>query len=255
MMIIALIQLENLCGAFMTENSIASTFDTKTRAKIRAALKAYMKAHRIGVPTLWDRVLKADPKKRDVSMPSMQRLIRGTHHSSEMLMEMSMQFLKAEGIELPSDLDDPLSGFASAFEGFLIPDDDQEAEQAKWDELGGRYQIDPAGIPPVVVTIRTTDGTNAIRVTEEHIIAAPDVITRYDGVMVKRERRLFGLLRNTLTYEPRVYWLSKSSQSSGDDDRMALSGHVQEQPFRLTAAAAKGGLVQEIAIVKMEAQS
>ncbi len=239
----------------MAEDSIASAFDTKTRAKIRAALKSYMKAHRIGVPTLHDRVLKADPKKRIVSMPSMQRLIRSTHHSSEMLMEMSFLFLEAEGIELPADPDDPLAGFTEALEGFLVPADEQEAEKFYWGELDGRYQIDPAGIPPVAILIQTTEGTNAVRVSEEHIIMAPDVVTRFEGVMVKRERWLFGLLRNRLTYEPRVYWLIKASELNADEDRMKLTGHVQEQPFRIARAAAKDRLVQEITIVKTEVSS
>lgn len=77
-------------------------FDDAMRAEIRRRLKAYQERHDIGVPTLWNRVLDADPKRRDFSQKTMQRLLDDSHKTDDGVYDACLLFLASPQGEDPA---------------------------------------------------------------------------------------------------------------------------------------------------------
>ena len=222
----------------MDERTKPARFDEDARNRIRAALRAYMAAHRIGVPTLRDRMIDADARRRDVSLSSLQRFLRGTHRSSDMLVGMGLNLLEAERFETPNAQGDALRAFEDASSTFYAPPADVEDQPSPLTRIAGRYvPVVQEGGAMSMSMAPTADG-RALRVAETHAVATfeqfePVSLTyRYEGVIVWRGRALLGLLRNTLTREPRIYWLSEAFRTDADEP-LELNAEVHETPFRL----------------------
>lgn len=103
----------------------------------------------VDVLPLLGRVEEADPRKREVSLPTMQRFVRGSVKTSDMVVGMCLQFLKAQDFAVPEAPDDPLSGFETELSGFLLPPDLAGDEPERMKEMAGRYQAEQ-GWPTVV---------------------------------------------------------------------------------------------------------
>lgn len=228
-LIMAAIASENI--AAMADDDIPKTFDVESRARIRSALKAYMKSNNLGVPTLWERVLDADPKKREISLPTLQRFVAGKHRTSDMAVEMCARMLRAERFAIPDEPDSPTDLFGHALGQFLSPNQSDDFEAQDLDELVGTYRPAEQGFPIVHVKIGASKHKGVAQITEEHVIMAPDVVHRYDGAMVCRAGGFFGLVRNRVTAVPRVYWLSKDILKD-EEEPARLSGQVSERPFK-----------------------
>jgi hypothetical protein len=56
---------------------LATNYDLTERERIRQALFAYMKAHKIGVPTLAARIKDSHPRKMEISWKTLQRTLAG----------------------------------------------------------------------------------------------------------------------------------------------------------------------------------
>lgn len=64
---------QNLASVSTTGNE----FDLTERERIRWALIDYMKAHKIGVPTLADRIKKSRPREMEIPWKTLQRFLAG----------------------------------------------------------------------------------------------------------------------------------------------------------------------------------
>ncbi|WP_171232303.1 hypothetical protein [Ruegeria sp. HKCCA4812] len=238
----------------MPDDDLPAHFDQEQRDRIREAVKAYMKAHSIGVPTLLSRVHNADPRRREISLPTMQRFVRGTHKTSEMVVGMSLQLLKTEGFAIPEPQDevaDPLIAFESGLVGFLLSSEADEGGEEIIHDFAGNYRRSEQKAPDAVVEILPSSNSQAFRISETR---TQDMFTdHYSGVLIARENRLFGVLRNILTDEPRVYWLHYGKGLMPDDDSEMLTGEVRERPF-LTAAALVDA-TDELTLTKQKAPS
>lgn len=235
------------------ENRVPTSFDLESRDRIRAAIRAYMKAHAIGVPTLLTRVMDADPRQREVSLPTMQRFVRGTHQSSDMVVGMCKQFLDKEGFAIPETPDDPLAGFETALRDFLIPPDTGGDAAGPVRGIAGRYQPAEQGFPSTRIEVSLSPSGKALRMTEEHLLGMVDVLHRYEGVLLARANQLFGMLRNELTMEPRVYWLHYDDGLGPDDDRELLVGEVRERPFKSPLTTGDKTIAASVRLTKQKA--
>lgn len=221
----------------MPDDDLPAHFDQEQRDRIREAIKAYMKAHSIGVPTLLSRVHNADPRRREISLPTMQRFVRGTHKTSEMVVGMSLQLLKTEGFAIPEPQDvaeDPMLALESALSGFFLPQVAGDEQTREVRDIAGSYRRTEADAPDASVVIAAAPSGGALHISETRKQGV--TTNHYNGVLLTHKKHLFGVLRNALTYEPRVYWLHYGTGLMPDDDSEMLTGEVRERPF-LTAAA------------------
>jgi hypothetical protein len=93
----------------------------------------------------------------------------------------------------------------------------------------------------------------ALRITEEHLFGMVDVLHRYDGVLLARGSQLFGLLRNELTFEPRIYWLHYDDGRGRDDETEVLIGEVRERPFKSPLTSGEKTIATAIRLTKQKA--
>ena len=218
----------------MSENHVLVSFDQEQREAIRQALKAYMRAHAIGVPALRTRLEDTDERRREIPQSTLQRFLRGSHRTGDAYVAQCAQFLEREGISLEPEADDPLAQMEAALCAFITPAEEQESGDELPARITGRYQPAEAGYLSVEVEITPSPQGRALRVSEEHRMAMNQTLFRYDGMLVRRAGALFGMLRNQLTCEPRVYWLWRGG-SFGDESGTVLKGQVCERPFKLVA--------------------
>jgi hypothetical protein len=67
--------------------------DAREREQIRAALLAFMKEHVIGVPTLAERIKKANPRQMEVPVKTLQRFLAGKR-TRDMALNICASFVK-----------------------------------------------------------------------------------------------------------------------------------------------------------------
>lgn len=221
----------------MNEARMLIAFDEDARLKVRQALRGYMRAHAIGAPTLQTRIIEADaPRHREIPLKTLQRFIAGSHRTTDAYVELCASFLKGQGVAIEGEAQGPpgdeIAQFGAALERYLPLPADQEPEDGLWESLGGDYQPVEPGFPAISLTIAPADSAGSVKITEAHIYKMPDIGTRYEGVLVRRSGHLFGLLRDQLTCEPRVYWLWRGLQLNEQEGAFELSGQVSERPFK-----------------------
>lgn len=227
----------------MSEAQTLAAFDEQARADIREAIRGYMRAHAIGVPTLQVRIIDADtPRHREIPLKTLQRFIAGSHRTTDAYVSLCVGFLEAQGsmarMGAQAQPRDEITRFGSELESYLRLPPNQEWEDELWEELSGRFALpnpsSPWASPTISLTIEPDQDGRFIKVTEEHVHQQPDVVTRYEGVLLRRSGALFGLLRNQLTCEPRVYWLWRWREwgSSQEGKPIELFGQVSENEFK-----------------------
>lgn len=221
----------------MPDDDLPAHFDQEERARIRDASNAYRNAHGIGVPTFRDDVVKADPRSREISLPTMQRFLRGTHQTSDMVVGMCLQFLKSQNYPIPKPQDEPanpLAAFEVGLASFLLPNGAVEGEEEIIYDFAGHYRRSEQDAPDASVHITPSPTGKALLISETRTQGM--FTDHYSGVLVAQENRLFGVLRNILTNEPSVYWLHYGKGLLPDDGTETLTGEVRERPFKTIAA-------------------
>ena len=214
-----------------------AVYDERARERIRARLIRYMERHKIGVPTLKDRIERADERGREFPLSTLQRFLRGSHRTMEMYVTLCTQFL--DGLDEPMEPAD----FARALAAFLPSQ--EPATQLR--ELSGQY--DAAVLPAEAAPLTKVryDGTVYSTVElrggagEACLLALEDEPDRdssrgdagrrftYDGVAVAFGTDIYLLMRNSLTRRPRHYCLTQVAAESGEDET-AFAGEAFERP-------------------------
>jgi hypothetical protein len=215
----------------MNETGGLITVSEAQRARIRAALLAYMRAHRIGVPTLCALVIDRDPRQREMPLSTLQRFLRGKHRTGDAYVSQCAQFLEREGFEPPEERD-PLAVFGSALAGFWSGADAAPAALAP---LAGRYvrvsDQDAADEGYVLQLGAAADG-RYLTAQEQRSGIVPELRYNFEGVLVRCGVLIIIALRETLTGRPRTCWLERLSsppQYSGT----YLQGQATEGLFRI----------------------
>lgn len=208
------------------QNTIAGD-DPLIRDLTRAALREYMRTHRIGVPALKDRIESSDPKRRELPLSSLQRFIAGTHVTSTHHVALCHEFAR----ELPYyGKDAAIVQTGVALEAFLSApsaEPDLADLKARLHELfAGEYGVYrhsrsefPLGFlraksdaPLSSLTVRAIPGARYFEVTEriDSPGGEPGTVTRetYEGVAVFNGIQVHFLLRDSLTHIPRMLSLT-----------------------------------------------
>ena len=218
----------------MAEDRSPVHFDETARTVIRDTLNRYRKDHGIGAPRLRERIMKSDPLGRELPISTLQRFLRGTHRTGDMYLGMIEAFLTSEEAELKADGFAPelssYEGFGAALAAFLGEPEDQAHQETALAELGGAYSPPEFQVPQITARIAPSEDGTHFAIEEEHVIALPDVIHRYEGALIQRSGQLFGVLRNLVTRVPRVYWLHPAS--ARDEQLLTLKGQVSERLFK-----------------------
>ncbi len=229
--IIGATNLEN--SAPMADEAIPATYDVEGRAEVRAAIKAYMKANGIGVPTLWDRVSRADPKHREISLPTLQRFVRGTHHTGDMLVEMCVHFLRAE--DFPIVPESAQEVFASALAQFHVAADDtpKPIHTDLRKALAGTYlpvrsQEAEHNGTETELTITDSDDERFLLVGETESTDAGISLSEHEGALIVNGPLVYIALRDKLTGVPKSYYLERLKAHESYPGTY-LSGHVIAQ--------------------------
>ncbi|KAB2884135.1 MAG: hypothetical protein F9K34_09725 [Albidovulum sp.] len=215
----------------MNETGGLITVSEEERARIRAALQAYMRAHRIGVPTLCALVIDRDPRQREMPLSTLQRFLRGKHRTGDAYVTMCAQFLEREGFT-PPEVRDPLAALGGAMAGFWSGAD-----------------IDASVYAPLVGSYLHVEGKDEEQADYELIVSevpagrymvareqrggiVPALRYSFEGVLVRAGALILIAMRETLTGLPRSYWLERLS-SPPQYRGTYLHGQVTQALFRV----------------------
>jgi len=223
----------------MSDRERRRAFDIRDRARIRAALKRYMKDHEIGVPALKLRIEDSTPSAAEFPQRTLQRFIADTHRTSDGYVAALQDFVKE--VEYWREKD-PVEDFGEAFFNFLQP---YTGRRKAFDRcfLGtflinesqtplGEYGVGPV---PADERFRETPETVGqmlfewvenpayVQALEQRPLkrsegVPPNRRKTYEGVMIRAGAHFHAVLRDTLTYVPRTYMLAPAKDLRERDE-------------------------------------
>ena len=176
-------------------------FDLAERERIRQALLAYMKEHKIGVPTLAARIKASHPREMEIPWKTLQRFLAGTRTH-----DMALTICKAFAENLPNK---PTAMHALG-----------EALHAVYgkapDILAGTYAI---SAHETVISRLTLIPQRVANIEDQKFLLATEVTTGsllriYDGVVVLTGSSILGILKDRLMHTARVHGLHLRSAPS-----------------------------------------
>lgn len=214
----------------MNETGGLITVSEEERARIRAALRAYMRAHRIGVPTLCALVIDRDPRQREMPLSTLQRFLRGKHRTGDAYVTMCAQFLEREGFTPPEERD-PLADLGGAMAGFWSG---RDFDAAAFAPLVGSYvhvYAKDTDTEQNVLTVREAPALY-LAVHEQRGGVVPELRYNFEGVLVRAGVLFLIAMRETLTGLPRTYWLERLA-SPPQYKGTYLQGQATEALFRV----------------------
>lgn len=203
--------------------------DTRDRARIRAALKRYMKDHKIGVPALKFRIEDATQSITEFPLKTLQRFISDTHRTGDGYVAALHDFVKE--VEYWREKD-PVEEFGEAFFNFLQPYTGRSKafdrcflgtflineSQAPLGEYGGgpvpadkRFRDTPETVGQML--FEWVENPAYVHALEQRPLKTseddpPNRRKTYEGVMISAGAHFHAVLRDTLTYVPRTYMLA-----------------------------------------------
>jgi hypothetical protein len=208
----------------MTGSSDPSSFDQEARQLIRNKLLHYMRAHRIGVPELAERIREVQTTKRKIPISTLQRFLAGIIRTTEPYVLMFYDF--AEGLPSP----DPIGALGKRLSVFYGADNGRD--------YSGRY-LAKAGV------VATLDGETA---NDSEIIIAPDTgfwrVTErtapglnhaiYDGVLACSGHAAVVVLKDRLEGRARNYMLWPENETLRGQGEVVQFLGIQKIEIRLT---------------------
>jgi hypothetical protein len=164
-----------------------TAFDEPARRRVRDGLRSYMRAHRIGAPTLQARIIEADaPRFREVPLSTLQRFLRDAHRTADAHVALCAEFLEKAGESVAAED----TGFAPALAGFIgMPDDPLTlADEALQAELAGDYSWEAGrqeGDPVIRLGLMAVAGKPWLDAAET---VSPSEVRRCATAMKERSR-------------------------------------------------------------------
>lgn len=211
----------------MNETTGLITVSEDERARIRAALRAYMRAHRIGVPTLCALIIDRDPRHRELPLSTLQRFLAGKHRTGDAHVTQCAQFLKTEGFTPPEGRD-PLADFGGALAAFWSGAETDAA-------LVGSYvhvEAKDAEKTKYVLDVSEVPNGRYMKVQEQRGGILPELRYTFEGVLVRSGVLILIAMRETLSGLPRTYWLERLA-SPPEYKGSYLQGQVTAALFRV----------------------
>lgn len=228
-------------GRAMDAPSARMEFDAAERERIRAALLRYMEEHRVGVPTLQYRIIKADePRHREIPLSTLQRFLGRKHQTQEHHVVLCHAFVK----ELPYYGEGrDIAQFGTAFFGFLntrLQGGEREALAARLkSEFAGSYEaagthltLEDAGDEPYLLARERSGCVLAAEYSEEQ--AQREVARRRrmrEGVMVLIAAGIYVALRDSLTRQLRLCSLTHTADWADNVNARILDGEIFQPGF------------------------
>lgn len=227
----------------MAELETVMDFDKAERALIQMALRRYMEENIIGVPTLVDRIIKADkPRLREIPLSTLQRFIRNPNRTERHHVELCYDFAR----ELPYySAESELTGLGRSLSAFYRAPQDRADTPPDYRLLAGEFnarviQALPAGqkrlgllkynadkdrVDYSTVVFEPASATGFLRVSER--VFNPNAVDllehedqpshTYEGVAVATSSdTAVALQRDILTRQPRTCYLTRASNQSND---------------------------------------
>ncbi|MFD2855755.1 hypothetical protein ACFSZS_14630 [Seohaeicola zhoushanensis] len=194
----------------MNETGGLITVSEEERARVRAALQGYMRAHRIGVPTLCALVIDRDPRQREMPLSTLQRFLRGKHRTGDAYVTQCAQFLEREGFMLAEERD-PLADLGGAMAGFWSG---AEIDASVYAPLIGSYvpvEGKDGEQADYVLTVSEVPAERYMKAHEQRGGIVPELRYNFEGVLVRAGALILIAMRETLTGLPRSYWLERLS--------------------------------------------
>lgn len=210
-------------------------FDSAERERIRAALRRYMREHRVGAPALQYRIEEADqPRKREIPLSTLQRFITGRHHTQDHHVALCHAFVKdlpyyGEGREVEQ--------LGTALLSFLqpeLPEQGETAEGGRLAKLAGTWESAASVLTLTAAPDRTfllaRESARCLLATGEDE-RDPELAARRrvrEGVMVAVAAGAHALLRDTLTRQIRTAFLARASDIN---EQGVLQGECWQPAF------------------------
>jgi hypothetical protein len=167
----------------------AAEFDLTERERIRQALLAYMKEHKIGTPTLALRIRQSHPREMEIPLKTLQRFLAGirTH-------DMALVICKAFVEKLPNKPMpwQALGEAAFAVYGYPVPDDLPTPfyVQFSYDTHSTTFTIEASGRPHFALVEEKQQNPYEI----------------YDGAMISTHPHAYiAVMKNRLTRTSRIH--------------------------------------------------
>lgn len=217
--------------------------DPLIRDLTRTALRAYMRAHKIGVPSLRGRIEGSDPRHREIPLSTLQRFIAGTHETSDHHVMLCYEFAK----DLPYfGQDAALMQFGQGIIAYFAitppPRERAPGGPLAEEDMAGDFSLftlEPGAPPLMPGQDSPAAGRARVRralaqdyfVVEETVFAAvgPEQHARRlaaDGIAVLRDRQVHVWLRSALTGAPRSYSLSKYEHPDFGAQESVFTGEI-----------------------------
>ena len=228
-------------GATAPARTAPRAFDENERARIRAALRHYMKAHGIGAPALQVRIIEADaPRMLEIPLKTLQRFLGGTHRTSDAYVALCYALVKDE----PYYSDDAAArALADGVLGYFVEQERRsatlDAAQALESSCGtyfewrassaasGQSAVSalPAAEPPITragaLALRRAAGTAYFHARHWRCVGGagtpPERRRSYEGILVAADGRHYLVLRDCLTREP-LYAVLYHRQRADEDN-------------------------------------
>jgi hypothetical protein len=225
----------------MTEQlRVKKEFSQDDRARLRAALLAYMEEHRIGVPTLQVRIAQAAGREPHLlPLKTLQRFLADTSRTNDGLLSLCFQF--AETLEPKAGPE----GFAEAADAFFettVNGGNRSVLLGRWTGLAQRNKtgmsvvnqtgMDISSVQTSELKLELLENGKGLKTTEKvtnpggnrNAKYDPGMQHIYEGIAVQFRPLICLIAKNLLTRLPRTYWLQES-------DTGFLIGHGAEAIF------------------------
>ena len=217
----------------MNETASMAAFDHQQRGGIRQELLGYMRAHKVGVPTLCKRIMDADPRRRELPLSTLQRFLKDAHRTMDSYVGLCAQFLETVEKETAGEggeLGAALAGFVAADEQAELSDDLRTVLAGEYRQVMSREAEAADG--PTAIEIASVPGRAFMQVNETRTSPGGGRVRhRFEGALAPSGLVVFAVLRSVLTHLPKVYWLERIETAEGFADRY-LIGQASETLFR-----------------------
>ncbi|WP_143748771.1 ankyrin repeat domain-containing protein [Mesorhizobium sophorae] len=178
----------------MSESDGRMEFDTAARDRVRRQIQHYMTAHRIGVHRLADRISKANTRKPEIPIKTLQRFLAGRHRTNDMYVQFFQKF--AEGLPEP----DPIGELGRAMAAFHGT---QEAGPFSGEYISDMVRV---GVGTTAAAYRSdlkiTADKTFCRVVEQGV---DGTAKSYEGVLISNGVTAIIALQDRSTRTPKQY--------------------------------------------------
>lgn len=224
----------------MQELTTRTGFDLAEREHVRRALLRYMREHRIGVPKLKDRIIEADPRRREIPLSTLQRFLIGRHHTQEHHVALCQAFVR----ELPwygegRDLAEFGTALSVFLQGYVEVSEREVLAARLAEEFAASYQSASSTLTLSVLErqpyLLAHETARALLAPDQDSERKGDELEARrrsrDGVMVLAASGVYVVLRDGLTRQLKMIHLMKRATPADGEETFVLEGESYQPAF------------------------